>query len=200
MNAQADYQRVVDLLAKQQLAPYVSYAARDRISGIHAENRDARVVVRVADGKVISGRTHLDIQSSSGGNGDVKDTNPISHPLFDPKCYRATSEQPTTYQGIAAVRFTLASRCDAHHDGAFSSLIADAASFRPLDASGTTHGDGDDAKIVTVTFDQRYAGFDGRWLPASIRIDITGSGFMFWLQEHVREVYSDYRFTNSATP
>lgn len=196
MNAQADYQRVIDLLSKQHLAPYVSYAVNDSIRGLHDKTNAGRVVVRVADGKIVSGKEHIDIEDGDDA-ADTKNTNPVSHPLFDVTCYRATGEHPTTFDGSAALAIDLAPTCSSAHSNPFTQVIVDPRSFRPLDATGTAQEGDRDARPVTLRFDQRFAAFSGRWMPAAMTVDVTGNGFMFWLQVHVHEVYSDYQFMNS---
>ncbi|MBV8116930.1 MAG: hypothetical protein JOZ01_03070, partial [Candidatus Eremiobacteraeota bacterium] len=52
-------------------------------------------------------------------------------------------------------------------------------------------------KGVSVSLAQRFAEFDGRVLPSSIKVDVSGSGFMFWLQVHLTESYSNFQFLNS---
>jgi hypothetical protein len=198
MNADADYARVVDLLTKQTLAPYVSYVARDKVSGLANDSQDGRIVVRTSDGKIVSGKQHVDVNvANSSFNG--LDSNPISRPVFAPRCYRATGETPATLDGTAVLKLTLAATCGTYHDYPFTTLYIDPQTYRPLEVSGVaTPGDGD-SKSVTVALDQRYAGFDGRWLPVSLNVDVTGSGFMFWLQVHVREIYSGYEFRSTPS-
>ncbi len=193
MSADVDYARVVELLAKQQLAPYVAYVARDRISGLARDHEDGRIVVRTSDGKIISGKQHVDVDvGNSSFNG--LDSNPVSQPVFAPHCYRATGETPATLDESPVLKLTLTPTCGSYHDYPFTTLYIDPQTFRPLEVSGVASpGDGD-SKSVTVALDQRYAGFDGRWMPVSLKIDVTGTGFMFWLQVHLSEIYSDYEF------
>ena len=193
MNADVDYARVVEILTKQQLAPYVAYTAHDRVSGMANDHESGRIVVRTSDGKIVSGKQQFDVDV---GNSSFKgfNSNPVSKPVFDPHCYRASSEAPATLDGSPALKLALVPTCGPYHEYPFATLYADPQTLRPLEVSGTAHGD-DDSKSVTVALDQHFAAFDGRWMPSSLTIDVTGTGFMFWLQVHVKEIYSDYRFT-----
>jgi hypothetical protein len=195
MSADIDYSRVVEFLSKQQLAPYVAYVTRDRITGLAHDNEDGRIVVRTSNGKIVSGKEHLNVDvdvANSPFNG--LHSNPVSQPVFAPRCYRATAEAPAMLDGSPVLKLSLAATCGSYHDYPFTTLYVDPQTYRPLEVSGVaTPGDGD-SKSVTVALDQRYAGFDGRWLPVSLNVDVTGTGFMFWLQVHLREIYSDYEF------
>jgi len=196
INADADYARIVSLLGKQQLAPYVSYAKTDDVNGL-VHSKSGRVVVRVSDGKIVAG------DSSGIEAGDYHDrSNPVTHPTFDPACYRATGESETTYEGQPAVRLTLAPVCASKnpHDVEypFTTLYAQRDSLHPLDVNGTVEPT-DDSKSVTVSLDQRYADFGGRVLPTRLKVDVSGSGWMFWLHVHVVETYGDYQFLNSPS-
>jgi hypothetical protein len=193
MSADVDYARVVELLSKQQLAPYVAYVARDRLSGLANDHEDGRIVVRTSDGRVVSGKQHFDVDiGDSSFNG--LNSNPVSKPVFAPHCYRATGEALATLDESPVLKLTLTPTCGSYHDYPFTTLYVDPQTFRPLEVSGVaTPGDGD-SKSVTVALDQRYAAFDGRWMPVSLKVDVTGSGFMFWLQVHLNEIYSEYEF------
>jgi hypothetical protein len=194
ISADSDYARIVALLTKQQLAPYVSYYAKENIEGVKHDD-DGRVVVRTSDGKIVSGR------SSGIEAGDYHShANPVSHPAFDPACYRATKESQATFEGQTVIKLDLVPTCSNHNDGdvehPFTTLFADAQTLRPLDVSGKVVPTGDN-KVVTVALDQRFAEFSGHVLPSRLKVDVTGTSFMFWLQVHVDETYSDYRFTAS---
>jgi hypothetical protein len=196
MSADADYARVVDLLTKQQLAPYVSYVTRDRISGLAHDSEDGRIVVRTSDGKIVSGTQHVDVNVADS-NFSGLDSNPVSKPVFAPHCYRATGETPATLDGTPVLKLALAATCGSYHDYPFTTLYIDPQTYRPLEVSGVASPGQGDSKSVTVALDQRYAGFDGRWMPVSLNVDVTGSGFMFWLQVHLREIYSAYEFRSN---
>jgi hypothetical protein len=198
MNADTDYQRIVDLLTKQHLAPYVAYDARDSIKGLGNKNNEEHIVVRVSDGKVVSGTSGVSIDNGSG----THKYNPITNPVFDPKCYKATGEAPATYNGADAVKFTLAATCKERdkdaHDYPFTTLYADARNLVPIDATGVVVQT-EDNKGVDISVEQQFALFEGRVLPSMTKIDINGSGVMFWLQLHVRETYDHYTFMNSPS-
>jgi hypothetical protein len=192
MSADADYARVVDFLAKQQLAPYVAYTARDRITGLAKDSSGERIVVRLSDGKIVSGKQNVDVNvGDSSYNG--LDSNPVAKPAFRAQCYRATDESATTLDEEPVLKLAIAPTCGSSHEFPFSTLYIDPKTYRPLEVSGAaTPSEG--SKSVTVALDQRYAAFDGRWMPESLSIDVTGSGLMFWLQVHVKEIYSAYDF------
>jgi hypothetical protein len=197
MSADVDYARVAEFLSKQQLAPYVAYEARDRISGLAHDNEDGRIVVRTSDGKIVSGKQHVDVNiANSSFNG--LDSNPVSQPVFSPRCYRATAETPATLDGSPVLKLSLTATCGPSHDFPFTTLYIDPQTYRPLEVSGVATPGDSDSKSVSVALDQRYAGFDGRWMPVSLNVDVTGTGLMFWLRVHLREIYSDYEFR--ATP
>jgi len=199
MQADADYARVLEQLASARLTPFVAYDSRDSVNGLGAASTAVHVVVRVRDGKVISGTTHFKAQSDPY---DASDSNPVSAPIFDPRCYHAVAESPANFEGVEALRLTLAPVCrDAHrgdHNYPFTTIYVERETLRPLDVSGAVPPDGD-SKNVAVILDQRFGVFEGRVMPTSMRVDVSGSGLMFWLQVHVRETYSDYRFLNSPS-
>ena len=194
ISADADYARIVALLSKQQLAPYVSYAKTDTVKGLGKARDSGRVVVRVSDGTIISG------DSSGIQAGDYHGrANPVSHPSFDPACYRATGEEGAELDGRSAIKLTLAPVCRSSgddNDYPFTTLYADATTLEPLDVYGVIEPS-DANKNVRIALDQHYGEFSGRVLPTSLKVDVSGSGWMFWLQVHVTETYADYRFTNS---
>ena len=194
-SADSDYARVVALLTKQQLAPYVSYAKVDEVRGIAKRSDDGRVVVRLSDGKIISG------DSSGVEAGDYHGrANPVSHPSFDPACYRATGESESTYDGARALKIDLEPTCASHNtddvEYPFTTLYVDPQTLHPINVSGVVKPT-EDNKDVTVALDQRFGEFDGRVLPSQLNVDVSGHGWMFWLQVHVIERYGDYRFTTS---
>jgi hypothetical protein len=196
MSADADYARVVDLLTKQQLAPYVAYTARDRITGLAKDSSDGRLVVRVSDGKIVSGTQHIDVNVKDSSY-DGLDSNPVAKPVFRAQCYRATSETQATLDGEPVRKFSLVPTCGSVSAYPFSTLYVDPVTYRPLEVSGAA-GPTEASKYVTISLDQRYAAFDNRWMPSSLNIDVSGSGLMFWLQVHVKEIYSGYEFLDKA--
>jgi hypothetical protein len=199
MNADADYARVIEQISKVHLTPYVAYVAEDTVDGFRASATRERIVIRVADGKVISGRMHSTVMTD---DGQIESMNPVSRPIFDPACYRATGEQSTTVAGAPAIAFTLANTCPDKHPGdhnhPFTTLYAQPGTLRPLDVSGTITDN--DSRYVSVSMDESFAEFGGRVMPSSMKVDVSGSGLMFWLQVHVHETYSDYEFMNSPSP
>jgi hypothetical protein len=197
MSADSDYARVVELLTKQNLAPYVSYLASDRVTGLAHDADSHRIVVRTSDGKIVAGSSHLDVGTDSAPVSH--NTNPVGKPAFNARCYHATSEVQSTYNGTPALAIALAPACGTAHEYPFTTLYADAQTLRPLDVYGNVPME-DDAKSVKVSLDQSFATFDGRSMPAELHVDVKGTGFMFWLHVHVTEIYSDYRFLSDYTP
>jgi hypothetical protein len=197
LGADTDYARIVAQLTKQQLAPYVSYTKTDTFNGMGSSKHDGRVVVRISDGAIVSG------DSSGVEAGDYHGrANPVTHSSFEAACYRATSEAESSYNGQPAIRIELTPKCESENTGdtdyPFTTLYADARTLLPLDVNGTVVP-ADAHKSVTIALDQTYAEFDGRVLPARLKVDVAGSGWMFWLHVHVTETYADYRFLNTLS-
>ena len=137
MTGDAEYARIVAMLAHQQLAPYVAYAKNDNVTGVGHFDKQSRVVVRVSDGTIVSG------ESSGIEAGDYHNrSNPVTHPAFIASCYRPTAESNETYAGRPALRFTLEPTCATEHgdqtseEYPFSTLHADAQTLAPLNLSG----------------------------------------------------------------
>jgi hypothetical protein len=68
--------------------------------------------------------------------------------------------------------------------------------MRPLYAVGNVP-ESDDSKGVAVSVEEQFGEFSGRVMPTLIKVDVAGSGFMFWLQVHVSETYANYTFSSS---
>jgi hypothetical protein len=200
MSADTDYARVLEMLTKQHLAPFVAYDALDRVNGLGSDTQHDHIVVRVSDGKIVAGSSHFSIGNDSDVAKSAEQSNPVSRPLFDPTCYRATGERAATFEGREALAIDLAATCkDTHpseHDHPFTTLYIDPHTMQPLDVNGSLP-DSADSKMVSVSMDERFASVSGRVLPSSIKVDISGSGLMFWLQVHVTESYSNYQFLGS---
>ncbi len=199
MSVEADYARVIEQLSRAHLTPYVAYVVQDTVNGLGASAARERIVIRVQDGRVVSGRMHTSIAY----DGDtISSMNPVSKPIFDPACYRPTAERTRTLDGAAALAFTLVSTCPdkqpGEHDHPFTTLYADLGTLRPLDVNGTVEG-GRDSTNVTVTMDETFAQYGDRVMPSAMKVDVTGSGLMFWLQVHLHETYSNYEFLNSPS-
>ncbi len=198
MSADADYARIVEMLSKQHLSAFVAYDSLDRVNGLGNESTRDHIVVRVHDGKIVAGSSHVTVKANSVKAAE--NSNPVSRPLFNPTCYRATDEHATTFEGRQAVEIAIAATCkDAgagEHNYAFTTLYADAHTMQPIDVSGTVP-ETNENKMVSVALDQRFANFGGHVLPSSIKVDVSGSGLMFWLQVHVTETYTNYQFLDS---
>jgi hypothetical protein len=196
MNADSDYARVVEILSKQTLARYVSYAHQSRVTGLARDTEGDRIVVRTSDGKIVAGNASsgLDGRSSYARH----ESNPVSKPAFDAACYRATGERLSPYGEASALEIALVSICDKDPNNAFSTLYVDPHSLRPLEVKGWSF-DHEQVGRVKIVLDERFAVFDGRTMPAALRVDVTGSGLLFWVQVHADETYSDYQFLDSFT-
>jgi hypothetical protein len=198
MAVDSDYARVLEQLSSARLTPYVSYISHDAVNGMGRSSTVSHVVVRVSDGKIISGKTHMIVETDVYKSDN---SNPVTHPIFDAACYRATGESPASYDGEPAIEMSLSAICkeraSSDHDYPFTTLYVTPQTLRPLDA----HADvapTDDDKSVSLAFDQRFTMAQGRVMPASMKVDISGSGLMFWLQIHVEETYEQYRFLGAA--
>jgi hypothetical protein len=200
MSADTDYARIVEMLSGQHLTAYVAYDSNDSFSGMSNEKKHDHVVVRVHDGKIVSGSTHFKVSTTSGATSAAQDSNPVSRPLFDPKCYHATGERAASFEGSDALQITLAATCKDKHPGdndyPFTTLFVDPHTMRPLDVNGTVP-ETDSNKGVSVSLDQRFENYNGYVMPSAIKVDVTGSGLMFWLQVHMTESYSNFQFLNS---
>ena len=189
MSIDSDYARVAAHLAASRLTPYVSYVARSQVDGI-GQSKGDRIVVRVSDGKVVSHDSdNVDVEVSGRRR---KSGNLVADDIFDPSCYRATSERATTFDRKAALVFSITPTCPDQkdeHDHPLTTLYADAQTFAPL----AVEANGED-KYVHVDIDERYGEFEGRTMPISLHVDVAGTGLMFWLQVHVQQVFSDYEF------
>jgi hypothetical protein len=197
MSADSDYARVAAFLAQQQLAPYVSYVARDKINGFGVHDSNGRIVVRTKDGKIVAGEQNLNIDVHEAPSNTGLSSNPVSKPILATGCYRATSETAATIDGKPAIELALAPTCGSSQNYPLTALYADPQSFRPLEVHGTVVPSDSDAKHVRIAIDQRYAAFAGRWMPSTLKVDVSGSGLLFWVQIHVNEVYSDYEFADT---
>jgi uncharacterized Zn-binding protein involved in type VI secretion len=186
LSADTDYARAVAHLSRAHLTPYVAYVAHDSVNGLGNASQTDRVVVRVSDGKIVAGRSNITIEGK----------------IFDPTCYRATGETQTTFEGTPAIKLDLVATCPEKHSGdhnyAIRTLYADPQTLVPIDANGTILS-GSNSNNVGVSVDERFATFDGHVMPSSIKVDVSGTGIMFWLQVHVRETYSGYQFLNSPS-
>lgn len=198
MSADTDYARILDLLSKQRLPAYVAYDTRDRINGLGADDQRDHIVVRVRDGKIVAGSSHVSVKADSAKYAE--NSNPVSNPLFDAKCYRATGERRTSFKGRDVLELTLQPTCAQAHPGdhkyPFTTMYADPRSLAPIEVTGTPSSS-EDSKNVTVSLDQQFTEVDGRIMPSSIKVDVSGTGIMFWLQVHVDESYANYQFLNS---
>lgn len=194
MTADSDYARVLDTLARQRLPAYVSYVDSIVLNGFHETGGGARspqrITVDTRSKKIVSGTPqHIKV----GGAGKASENNPVLHPAFDPKCYRAITEQRATYNGTDAVIFSLAPTCGTRNDYPFTELYVDTSTWRPLTATGTffdreAHG------AANVGIEQRFGSFNGYTLPSLLNVDIKGTGVAFWLNIHAEEHYDNYTF------
>jgi hypothetical protein len=190
VNAAADYAAAVAQLSRP-LPAYVAYT--DRASGGLGPFRGThttRVVVRTADGQVISGsEPTIYIGATATTHDDI-----VTKPPFRPACYSATSTMATTYDGRPAERIALRGGCEREKkDADFDALFVDPVTHTPLAVVGH-----DDDPQVAVRLSQRFAVVDGYVVPASIAVTVVGHGWMTWLNVDAHIDFSDYRF--SSTP
>lgn len=199
MSAATDYARAVEQFSKAQLTPYVSYAANVNVDGLGKEDKRNIIVVRVSDGKIVSGKTP-NISVSDSHMNDDRNLDPVEHPLFNAACYRATGESPASFENEPALKIDLAATCSeskpSDHNYPFTALYVDPRTLAPLDAVGVVPQDSG-SKDVSVSMEQRFARFGERSMPTSMKVDVSGSGLMFWLQVHLDEEFSDYQFLNA---
>ena len=156
-------------------------------------------MVRLSDGKIVASAAS---PSTSTVTRRTIGANPIriTKPAPDAICYRASGREAIDADGAPpALEIALASTCGNDHNNTFATLYVEPHSLRPLDVKGSasTH---EHLGYVKVSLDQTFAVFDGRSMPVALRVDVTGSGLMFWIQVHVSETYSDYQFLNSYPP
>lgn len=190
MPADIDYSRVIALMSAQHLPAYVSYVERGNAWGIggYDGNGDSKpVYVRTSDGAIVAGPKPMERDEQYR---DKRDSNPVSRPAFDPKCYAPVSEARDVWDGRPALRFALRPTCgNDDHDSPFDTLFADATTFAPLAVTGRFSDSG-----VGVALSQTYAPIGKVILPAKLSVDVGGHGLLFWVREHVRVEYVDYTF------
>jgi hypothetical protein len=201
MSVDTDYARILEMLTKQHLAPYVSYDSFDRVNGLGNDSKRDHIVVRVHDGKIVAWQSHFSVDSDAAKTAGH--SNPVSRPLFNPACYRATSEHATSFEGHDVIAIALVATCKNtrpdEHDYPFTMLYADPHTMQPIDVSGTVP-ESENSNLVSVSLDERFATVADRVLPSSIKVDVSGSGLMFWLQVHVVETYTNYQFLEAYNP
>lgn len=189
MTAATDYARAVAFFNRSRLPAYVSFIETSWARGIGgARQAPQRLFVRTSDGAILSGVPPAGGRVLSGENGERFE--PFGkHRFFKPHCYDATSENPTHWNGIPAVRFRLASRCSG--DSGISELYADPQTLRPIAVDGDVT---DSGNHMTVAIEVRYATIRQYTVPTSIRAHAVGHGWLFWARERAEVDYSGYRF------
>ena len=195
MTADSDYARVIHTLARQRLPTYVSYVDSLTLNGFHETNGGApspqRITVDTRSGKIISGTPQ---RIKIGGPKSAESSNPVLRPAFDPRCYRATSEERASYNGADALLFELTPTCGTRDNYPFAQLYADRSTWQPLAATGTFF-DREARGGANVGIEQRYGTFGGYVLPALLNVDVKGTGLAFWVNVHAEERYESYRFS-----
>ncbi|HEV7180648.1 MAG TPA: hypothetical protein VGN11_12310 [Candidatus Baltobacteraceae bacterium] len=194
MTADADYTKVLDMLAHQRLPAYVSYVDSMDMHGIRDYDGDTHgpqhIIVDTRAKKIIAGDPqHVHIGNMHSEN------NPILNPAFDPRCYRATSEEQASYNGSPALLFHLDPTCGSRDDYPFTQLYADPSTSRPLMATGEV-SDSESGGGAHAGIEQRYAVVSGFVVPSLLNVDVKGTGIVFWLRVHAEESYTNYEFTN----
>jgi len=190
MDAPADY-AVAARMMTRSLPAYVSYSIHSIVhTPVVNKEETAAVVVRTSDGVVVKGkRPGINVEGGdrNGQSPTVRDS------PFDPACYAATAARTTLFEGRPAEELTLRGTCKSDKgDQDFSKLYIDPVSRTPMAVTG-----GDSDKTVAVRLEQRFVSVDHHVVPASLLVDIKGSGFMFWLNLSVRQEYTKYAFSNT---
>jgi len=189
MDAPADYAAAARMMTRS-LPAYVSYTIHSSVHTpiVNKEETDA-IVVRTSDGKVVKGkRPGVNVESS---DSDHKSPTVRDQP-FDPACYTATAARSAQFLGRPAEELTLRGTCKTDRgDQDFSRLYIDPVSHTPIAVTG-----GDPDKTVAVRLEQRFASVDNHVVPASLLVDIKGTGFMFWLNINVQQEYTKYSFSD----
>jgi hypothetical protein len=174
MSVDADYARVVETM-RHALPAYVAYLQRDVVRGMASAESQSRIVVRTADKKIVHGKDSLDVS--------------VVKRVFDPGCYRPTGEATTKRNGRTVLSFTLAPTCGSADKEPFTTLYVDPASMRPIEAAGVREHD-----RARVSIEEKFSTVREWSVPSSLKIDVEGSGFAFWLHVHVLQTFSEYGF------
>ena len=174
MSVDADYARVVETM-RHALPAYVAYVQRDVVRGMGAVESKSRIVVRTADKKVV--------------HGDAPGAVVIDKGVFDPACYRPTGEATASRNGRNVLSFALSPTCNGEDKNPFTTLYVDPVSMRPIEVTGTREHEN-----ARVSVSETFRTVREWSVPASLKVDIEGSGFAFWLQVHALKTFSDYGF------
>ncbi len=180
MSADADFAKVVAALTDPRPA-FVSYTERLHGHAFIDFDHSAHLVARTSDGHIVHGKATVET-----------DTGTINHQPFAARCYRAVSETHEQREGRDVLAFHIAHR-DADgcgHDNDFSSLYADPNTLHPIEVDGHSTDDKADAHLA-----ETFGDVDGHAVMTKFRVDVDGSGPVFWLHVHVMDDFSDYRFS-----
>jgi hypothetical protein len=174
VSVDTDYARVVEVM-RHALPAYIAYVQRNVVRVVGEVESKSRIVVRTADKKVV--------------HGHAPDAVVIDKGVFDPACYRPTGEAAASRNGRNVVSFTLAPTCNGTDKNPFTKLYVDPVSMRPIEATGIRRNEN-----VRVSVSERFSTVREWSVPASLKVDIEGTGFVFWLQVHALMTFSDYGF------
>jgi hypothetical protein len=174
MSVDTDYARVVETM-RHPLPAYVAYVQRNVVRMMGAVESESRIVVRTADKQVVHGHAPREVVIDKG--------------VFDPACYRPTGEASASRNGRNVLSFALASTCNGTDKNPFTMLYVDPVSMRPIEATAIRRNES-----VRVSVSETFSTVREWSLPASLKVDIEGSGLVFWLQVHALQTFSNYGF------
>ncbi len=190
----ADYARAQGYLDRSRLPAYVSFVEQATARGIERDSQTPqRIFVRISDGAIVKGAPPASGRVIEANNADSD--NPFGKRwFFDPRCYVAKSENQTRWNGEAAARFQLQSKCSG--ENGISELYVDPQTLRPIAADGNIT-DTDNANM-TVALELRYATIGQYTVPSSLSAHAVGHGWLFWARERGEVDYTAYQFYPTA--
>jgi len=180
MSADADFAKVVAALTDPRPA-YVSYGERLHGHAFIDFDHTTHLVARTSDGHIVHGKEVVETDSGS-----------VNHQPFAARCYRAISETRMQRDGRDVIDFHIEhldrSGCGKGSD--FSNLYADPHSMHPIEVDGHSTDDKADAHLAEM-----FGDIDGHAVMTNFRVDVDGSGPVFWLHIHVMDEFTEYRFS-----
>ena len=188
-----DYAKAVFALQSPARPAYVSFVTAANAHGLAGDSEEPHTVfVRTKDGAVVEGSLQ---NFSTGHYGGRDDTNPVSRPAFDPRCYAPSSEQTVQWEGRTMLRISLRASCpgedpdNTNDDHPFDSLYVEPETLLPIGATGTVEDEG-----MRVDLEEHFARFGPYVFTTDLSAHVRGSGFLFWVRERASVTYSDYKF------
>jgi hypothetical protein len=190
MDAAADFAAAVRLL-KAPPAAYISYTERSYASTFSlSKDTTQAIVIRTRDGAFLKGNPDK-IKISTDHEVAV---NPVSKPPFDAACYVARDATAKQWNDRSVEAIALRDTCHKAEDTEtdFQWLYVDPATHEPLAAIGLN-----DSEHVTVSLEERISRFDGRYMPAELKVHIEGHGIVGFLNVTAGQQYSAYTFRDT---